>query len=424
VSGHPGRLSTPSGVVAAALVGVASGMLVIPALWPAVRSAPPLLGWIAGCWALRTLAVAVRDAAALRGAHARNHQARRVLLHAVRALGSGAVSDDRVRELAYRAAGVAIRWEPKPGQAVAPLLMALSAITTVVTVTAALLPVAPGPAASYAAVALIGCLGAAIVGRPGATWRGRTLRIRLQELTHLATSVTVVALASGDSVRHSSTAPFLLLAGFLVAGAVIELATVDPAGVRRATGALRPVRELSALGGARSITHSADSSSAPVGAAAIAYHLGGLDGRRVAVGGHLTVAEPGPTDGPYLRVQADGAIVPAAPNEVLVLPTALQRLVFATLADNVTLGTTATTPPDPASVRWDAVASDEFTNGIRLTDRQWWDVLAARLALRLARQPVGLLVLLGTPDEAVSRVLARWRSTGGTVIELPAGSGR
>ncbi|MEU4773175.1 hypothetical protein [Micromonospora sp. NPDC023644] len=411
------------GVVAALVGGAAGGAGVVVLCLDPARPPAATLGWLAAAWFVRAVAVAVRDAAAVVVAHRVTYRTRRDLLDAVIGLARAADRRPGQAELAYRASGVAIRWEPKPGQVVAPALRLVSVLAGGASVTLALGTVSPADAARLAAVAAGGAVVAALLGAPGGrTWRARAMRARLSGPAQLAAAAGVAAVAVWSAGYRPELAAPILLAGLLLVAGVLDLSAVDVTSFGRARRALPAVAEL--CRSASAVTAPAPSVAPSI--AAVAYLVPAV-GARVPAGGRQSVGGLADVTGPYVREEPDGTRRQVTAPELLVMAAALQRLVFATVAENLTLGepgTVALPGGAAAGLPVDRIASTEFLGGVDVTDDQWSELLAARLATRLADPDVRLLVLVGTPDPAMGRVLDRWRSTGGTVVELPDGDDR
>ncbi|WP_416970857.1 hypothetical protein [Streptomyces sp. 4F14] len=377
-------------------------------------------------WAARTL----DEALVPRAARAVDHAARRSVLNALARAADARRLDPDDRELAdaaHAAAGVAVRWEPKPGTAVAPAARLVRDTGVVAGVCAAL-------GAAYAPAGWL-CAGVAVLAgavrvrrhAPADAGFGRTRWLALARRTRrrpVTARVSALALAL-TAFLTAGTRPGLetgaALAAVLLyrAGAGLQ----DLTAPRHAVTALRRVRALSAT---------AARPRAPRGSAER------LTVRPLSGGGlRIRLTQPGPAGRPHVtevraapgasvrlatsRAAVDvlrGLMATATGPVLLVAPEPL-RLGFATLADNVTLGTgplpsglVAGLPYGPRTL-----LSAQYSRGVDLDDPAWSAVTAARLTAHLPAGPA-LICLAASPDPALARALDRARARGACVLRL------
>ncbi|MEU6298708.1 hypothetical protein [Streptomyces erythrochromogenes] len=345
---------------------------------------PPgaMLWWLIGCWLLYRAGTALHTAALAPTARALDRAARNRLLAAVRALGarSGHQNTERLRGHVYAAAGVAIRWEPKPGAAVAVVAGVADSVLLLAAVCAALATVDPVLAVGPALCAVL-ALGLAVRPR-GLLARGRgTGRAGWYARRRETRTVTVLAwvLAAGAAsspvlgAAHSpGTAAGLWAAAILLVRFQYGMAVADLTAVHHWLVTHRHLREVDRAAAA-----------------------GGRESRSNATTGLV--------------------VVPARPS----------RLGFADLAENVHLGVLGpeVSVPErlPRTVRvcrldelaaslpygWHTVLSAEFTGGVDLSDEAWDRITAARVGalLELGATEVSLP---SKPEPALAAVLADW----------------
>ncbi|MER5717421.1 hypothetical protein [Streptomyces sp. NPDC002132] len=382
-----GAWGAPAVVGAAVLRGAAcaTGVLLL--------AHPPgaVLWWLTGCWLLYRAGTALGTAALAPTARALDRAARNRLLRAVQRLSADAGRRDPlpVRDHLYAAAGVAIRWEPKPGAAVAVLAELTGSLLTLAGVCAALAVVDPALAAGPGLCAAL-ALGLVVrprrlraqgSGRAGWTARrreARTVAVLAGVLAGCAALVPVLG-----AVRRPDAAAGLVPAAVLLARFVYGLAAVDMTAVRHRRVTWRHLRE-------------AERAAAP-----------------------------------------GGGEQPATPTGVVVVPVRPSRLGFADLAENVHLG--ALGPDDslperlPRTVRlcrleelarslphgWHTVLSGEFSGGVDLDEEAWRRIMAARVSALLELGATEVL-LPGEPDPLLAAVLADWGSRTDTRVRSSA----
>lgn len=393
----------PLGVIGGAVLrgaGCAAGILLL------VYPTAAVLWWLIGCWLLYQAGTALGTAALAPTAHARDRAARIRLLRAVRRLGPapGRRAPEPLATHLYAAAGVAIRWEPKPGAAVAVIAHLTGSLLTVTSACAALAVVDPSLAVGPG---LCAAVAVGLVVRPrrrradGTGWAGRDGR----------------AGRAGWDTRRRETRIVTVLIGVLAAGA-----------------ALGP-----ALAAARRPDAAAGLCAAAVLLARFVYGLTAVDLTAVrhwrVTRRHLReverAAEP--------EESAPG-VEPAGvmPDGLVIVPARAGRLGFADLAANVHLG--ALGPDDsvperlPHTVRlchladlaqslprgWRTVLSAEFEGGVDLDDETWRRIATARVSALLeagARE----ILLPGEPDPFLAAVLADWSSRTGVRVRVSAG---
>ncbi|MGW2412277.1 hypothetical protein ACWCV5_08805 [Streptomyces tubercidicus] len=393
----------PLGVIGGAVLrgaGCAAGILLLGYPTPAV------LWWLIGCWLLYQAGAALGTAALAPTAHARDRAARIRLLRAVQRLGAapGRRAPEPLSTHLYAAAGVAIRWEPKPGAAVAVLAHLTGSLLTVASACVALAVVDPSLAVGPGLCAAV-AVGLVVrprrrrgdgAGRDGGAGRaGRTGRAGWDARRREARIVTVLigVLAAGAALgpalaaaRRPDAAAGLCAAAVLLARFVYGLTAVDLTAVRHWRVTRRHLREVE------------------------------------------RAAEP-----------EEGApgVMPAGvlPNGLVIVPARASRLGFADLAANVHLGSLG--PDDsvperlPHTVRlchladlaqslphgWRTVLSAEFAGGVDLDDETWRRIAAARVSALLeagARE----VLLPGEPDPLLAAVLADWSSRTGVRVRV------
>ncbi|MFF0447654.1 hypothetical protein ACFYT4_14815 [Streptomyces sp. NPDC004609] len=384
-------LAGPPGLLLGALLQSASCAAAV--LLP-VRSALPVLCWLGGCWLLYRAGAALRGAAEAPTAAAWDRAARTRLLRSVHRLaGSGHHHAwTRLQPHLYAAAGVAIRWEPKPGLAAVRLTDLAARALTVAGLCAALAVTAPAtaPASALApGLCALGALGLALRPRgPGTRGTGR----------------------AGWSARRRESRVVAVLAGALAAGAALApaLAAADrpdaPAGPLLAAVALVPS----------------------------VYRLGRVDlsavRHRRLTQRHLSAVEraaartPEPADTPH----GGPVAVPARPG----------RLGFTDLAENIHLGALAGDDPLPGALPhtvrlcgleelartlphgWRTVLSAEFSGGVDLDEADWRRIGAARVSARIEAGATTVR-LTAEPDPLLAAVLADWNSRTGVRVLPP-----
>ncbi|MFM9447580.1 hypothetical protein [Streptomyces acidiscabies] len=381
-------------------------------------------------WAARTLDGVLVP----RAARAVDHSARRSVLDALARAADARRLDPDDRELgdaAHAAAGVAVRWESKPGTAVGPAARLVHDAVVVGGVCAAL-------GAAYAPAGWL-CAGAAVLagavrvrlhapadaGFGRARWLALARRTRRRPVTARG-SALVPALTAFLTVgtRPGLEAGAALAAVLLYrAGAALQ----DLTALRHGVTALRRVRALSAT---------AARPRAPRGPAerltVRPLPGGGLRIRLTQPGpaGRPQVTEVGAAPGAYVRLTTTRAatdvlhhLMTTATGPVLMVPPDPLRLGFATLADNVTLGGTRPLPPGPARLAAGfphgprTLLSAQYSRGVELDDHAWSAVTAARLTARLPAGPV-LICLAASPAPALARALERARARGACVLRL------
>ncbi|MGA5562902.1 hypothetical protein ACPCUV_17225 [Streptomyces platensis] len=386
----------PLGLLGGAVLrgaGCGTGVLLL------IRPPAAVLWWLIGCWLMYQAGAALGTAALPPTARAHDRAARVRLLRAVRRLGTvqrlgaapGHHAPGPLRDHLYAAAGVAIRWEPKPGAAVAVLAHLTGSLLTLAGLVAALAVVDPSVAMG---AGLCVALALGLVMRP----RGRRARD--------------TGRAGWDARRRASRTVTLLI-GALAAGA-----------------ALVPV-----LAAARRPDAAVGLCSAAVLLARFLYGLTAVD---------LTAVRHRQVTRRHLR-QVERAAVPdggepgAAPAGIVVVPVRPSRLGFADLAENVHLGALG---PDesvperlPRTVRlchldalarslprgWRTVLSAEFSGGVDLDEETWRRIAAARISAHLERSAATEVLLPGEPDPFLAAVLADWSSRAGVRVRRFAG---
>ncbi|MEU9484136.1 hypothetical protein AB0D83_10780 [Streptomyces decoyicus] len=374
----------PSGVIGGAVLrgaGCATGVLLL------VHPSAAVLWWLIGCWLLYQAGTALGTAALAPAARARDRAARIRLLRAVQRLGTAPGHRDPgpLRDHLYAAAGVAIRWEPKPGAAVAVLAHLTGSLLTLTSLCAALAVVDPalaiGPGlCTVLALGLVARprrLRAGGTGRAGWDARRRETRIVAVLIGVLAGGAALVpALAAA---HRPDAAVGLCPAAVLLARFLYGLTTVDLTAVRHRRVTRRHLRKV----------------------------------ERAAA----------PDDGGPGGAPAGLVVVPARPC----------RLGFADLAENVHLG--ALGPDDslperlPHTVRlchlenlaqslphgWRTVSSAEFSGGVDLDEETWRRIAAARVSA-LVELGATEVLLPGEPDPFLAAVLAYWSSRSGVLV--------
>ncbi|MFD0266190.1 hypothetical protein ACFVGY_06285 [Streptomyces sp. NPDC127106] len=387
-----GAWGTPTVVGAAVLQGVActTGVLLL------VHPPGAVLWWLTGCWLLYRAGTAMGTAALAPTARALDRAARTRLLRAVQQLGADRGRRDPVtlRDHLYAAAGVAIRWEPKPGAAVAVLAELTASLLPLAGVCAALAAVDPALAAGPGLCAAL-ALGVVVrprrlrargSGRAGWTARRREARIVAVLAGVLAGCAALVPVLG--AVRQPDAAAGLVPAALLLARFVYGLAAVDMTAVRHWRVTWR--------------------------------HLRAVERAAVPAGGEQ----------------------PTTPARVVV-PVRPSHLGFADLAENVHLG--ALGPDDPLPERlprtirlcrleelahslphgWHTVLSSEFSGGVDLDEEAWRRITAARVSALLELGATEVL-LPGEPDPFLAAVLADWSSRTRTRVRAsgtPEGAG-
>ncbi|MCF3141687.1 hypothetical protein [Streptomyces platensis] len=385
----------PLGLIGGAVLrgaGCGTGVLLL------VHPSAGVLWWLIGCWLMYQAGVALTAAALPPTARARDRAARVRLLRAVERLGAvqrlgadpGRPDPGPLRDHVYAAAGVAIRWEPKPGAAVAVLAHLTGSLLTLTGLAAALAVVDPALAAG---VGLCVALALGLVLRPRGRRAGATGR-------------------AGWDARRRASRTVAVLVGVLAAGA-----------------ALLPL-----LAAARRPDAAVGLCSAAVLLARFVYGLTAVD---------LTALRHRRVTRRHLR-EVERAAVPegggpgAAPAGIVVVPARPGRLGFADLAENVHLGALG---PDesvperlPRTVRlchldalaqslprgWRTVPSAEFSGGVDLDEEAWRRIAAARVSALLERGATEVL-LPGEPDPFLAAVLADWSSRAGVRVRVLAG---
>ncbi|MGW8555608.1 hypothetical protein [Streptomyces tubercidicus] len=403
----------PLGVIGGAVLrgaGCAAGILLLGYPTAAVH------WWLIGCWLLYQAGTALGTAALAPTARARDRAARIRLLRAVQRLGAapGRRAPESLATHLYAAAGVAIRWEPKPGAAVAVLAHLTGSLLTVASACVALavvdLSLAVGP--SLCAAVAVGLVvrprrrrrdgtgragGAGRGGRDGRAGRaglaGWDARRREARIVTVLIGVLAAGAALGPAlaaVRRPDAAVGLCAAAVLLARFVYGLTAVDLTAVRHWRVTRRHLQEV-----------------------------------------ERAAAEP--------EEDAPG-VVPAGgmPDGLVIVPARAGSLGFADLAANVHLG--ALGPDDsvperlPHTVRlcqladlaqslprgWRTVLSAEFAGGVDLDDETWRRIAAARVSALLEGGATDVL-LPGEPDPFLAAVLADWGSRTGVRVRVSAG---
>ncbi len=378
----------PAGVIGGAVLraaGCATGVLLL------VQPTAAVLWWLIGCWLLYQAGTALGTAALAPTARARDRAARIRLLGAVQRLGPAPGHRDPgpLRDDLYAAAGVAIRWEPKPGAAVTALAHVTGSLLTLTSLCLALavvdppLAVGPGLCAALALGLVVRPRGLRAEGAGRAGWDARRRETRI-------IAVLIGVLAAGAAfvptlaaARRPDAAVGLCSAAVLLARFLYGLAAVDLAAVRHQQVTHRHIREV-------------ERASAP-------------------------------DDG-------DPWVMPAG---LVVVPARAGRLGFADFAENVHLG--ALGPDDsvperlPHTVRlchledltqslprgWHTVPSAEFSGGVDLDEETWRRVAAARVSALLELGATEVL-LPGEPDPFLAAVLADWGSRTGVRVRVSA----
>lgn len=372
------------GVVAGAVlraVSVTAGVVLL------ARPPDGVLWWLTGCWMAYEAGTALGGASLVPAAQARDRRARCQLLTAVQSLAVSPPDPADCESLGahlYAAAGVAIRWEPKPSAAVTVQVRVADSALVLAGLCGALATVSPPLAAASA-----GCTVLAVVlalhprvlptrGAGAAGWRSRRRRgLARTALVGVLAAAGALAPALG-ALRQPHAVAGLLGCALLFAHTLYGLAAVDPTAVRHWRATRHHLRE--------------------VGRAAAEVRAADLAG----------VARSAPRSGPSV-------LVPARPT----------HLGFADLAENVHLG--ALGPGEsvsellPRTVRlcrldtlagtlpqgWHTVLSAEFSGGVDPDGDTWRRIGAARVSalLELGATEVRLS---GAPDPLLSEVLAAW----------------
>ncbi|MEW9518207.1 hypothetical protein [Streptomyces tubercidicus] len=390
----------PLGVIGGAVLrgaGCAVGILLL------VYPTAAVLWWLIGCWLLYQAGTALGIAALAPTAHARDRAARIRLLRAVQRLGAapGQPAPEPLATHLYAAAGVAIRWEPKPGAAIAVIAHLTGSLLTVASACAALAVVDPSLAVGPS---LCAAVAVGLVVRPrrrradgrgragGAGRAGWDARRRETRIVTVLIGVLAAGAALGPALaaaRRPDAAVGLCAAAVLLARFVYGLTAVDLTAVRHGRMTRRHLREVE------------------------------------------RAAEP-----------EEGApgVVPAGamPDGLVIVPARASRLGFADLAANVHLGSLG--PDDsvperlPHTVRlchladlaqslprgWRTVLSAEFAGGVDLDDETWRRIAAARVSALLEGGSTEVL-LPGEPDPFLAAVLADWGSRTGVRVRVSAG---
>ncbi|MFE7539388.1 hypothetical protein [Streptomyces platensis] len=379
----------PLGIIGGAVLrsaGCGTGVLLL------VRPPAAVLWWLIGCWLMYQAGAALGTAGLAPAARARDRAARVRLLRAVQRLGAAPGHRDPgpLRDHLYAAAGVAIRWEPKPGTAVAVLAHLTGSLLTLAGLGAALAVVDPTLAL---AAGLCVALGLGLVMRPRGRRAGGTGRAGWDARRRASRTVAVLigALAAGAALvpllaaaRRPDAAVGLCAAAVLLARFLYGLTAVDLTALRHRRVTRRHLREV----------------------------------ERAAV--------------------PDGGEPGAAPAGIVVVPVRPSRLGFADLAENVHLGALG---PDesvperlPRTVRlchldalaqslprgWRTVPSAEFSGGVDLDEETWRRIAAARVSALLERGATEVL-LPGEPDPFLAAVLADWSARAGVRVRVCAG---
>ncbi|MFE7277382.1 hypothetical protein [Streptomyces sp. NPDC057623] len=396
-------------------------------------------------WSART----VGGLAVPRAARAVDHEARRSVLTTIDRLADSGRLDpgDRVlRDAVHAAAGVAIRWEPKPGTAIAPAARLLH--TALVLCGTCLALASAHPPAGWL------CVGGVVLGGVARSWRpapagavfGRAQWLALAGRTRRRPlTARVSALALGlTAFLTAGTRPGLEAGAALAAVLLYRTAATpqDTTALRHGVTALRQVRRLVATAGRtpgdRTPGARMTVRTLPDGGVRIRLAQPGTSGTpgrdhvtevRMAPGRHvrLTTARDSTDVLRHLMV-AGGGQAPGDTVPVLLVPPDPLRLGFASLADNVTLGGAPedrAQPPSDDVTKLAAglsrgrrtVLSAQYARGEELDESGWAVVTAARVAARLPAGPV-LVCLAADPDPALARVLERARNTGACVLQL------
>jgi len=371
-------LAGPLGLVLGAVLRSASCAMAV--VLP-VRSAGAALCWLGACWLLHQAGTALHRTAEAPTAGGRDRSARTRLLRSVHRLVTVAGPQARVplQPHLYAAAGVAIRWEPKPGLATVRLAHLATSALTVAGLCAALAATDPALAITPGLCA-VGVLGLALrppgpglrgTGRAG--WDARRVEARAVSVLAGALAACAASAPALGAADRPDAAPGLLLAAVLLAPSVYRLGPTDLSAVRH----WRVTR----------------------------HHL-----REVERAAAATPDAPDPL-----------------PAGLVTVPTRVCRLGFADLAENVHLGDLAPDDavPDrlPHTVRlcgleelarvlpngWHTVLSAEFSGGVDLDEAAWQRIGAARISARLERGAT-MVRLLGAPDPFLATVLADWCS--------------
>ncbi|QXJ25700.1 hypothetical protein AGRA3207_007228 [Actinomadura graeca] len=347
-----------------------------------------VLWWLTGCWLLYQAGQGLYTSALAPAALSRDEAARTRLLRIVQSLAT-ARTPPRVplRDHLYAAAGVAIRWEPKPGAAFAARAHIGGSLLTVAALCGVLAAVAPALAAGSGACAVLAV---------GLVLRPRGLRAR-------GTG------RAGWAIRRREARTVTVLAGLLAVGAAL----VPVAGAVHRPDAVTGLMATAVL------------------LARLVYGMTAADVGAVrhwqATRCHLREAEratpPGPVRGEDAPAGGRLVVVAALPS----------RLGFADLAENVHLG--ALSPGDsvparlPRTVRlcgleelagslphgWRTVLSAEFSGGVDLDEDTWERIAAARISA-LLELGAAQVRLTGEPGPILTEVLADWSSRVGTRV--------
>ncbi|MFE6743252.1 hypothetical protein [Streptomyces tubercidicus] len=409
------------GVVVGAVLrgaGCAAGILLLGYPTAAV------LWWLIGCWLLYQAGTALGTAALAPTARARDRAARIRLLRAVQRLGAapGRQAPEPLATHMYAAAGVAIRWEPKPGAAVAVLAHLTGSLLTVTSACVALAVVDPTLAVGPG---LCAAVAAGLVVRPRRRregdmgWAGRDGRDRRAERDGGAGRDARAGRAGWDARRREARIVTVLI-GVLAAGAAIG----------------------PALAAARRPDAAAGLCAAAVLLARFVYGLTAVDLTAVR---HWRVTRRHLREVERAAEPEEGApgVVPTGvlPAGLIVVPARASRLGFADLAANVhlgSLGPDASVPERlPHTVRlchladlaqslprgWRTVLSAEFAGGVDLDDETWRRIAAARVSALLeggARE----VLLPGDPDPFLAAVLADWSTRTGVRVRVRVSAGR
>ncbi|KND26271.1 hypothetical protein [Streptomyces acidiscabies] len=427
---RPGAGPVPVGpgvLLGAALLRAAAPVAAVLLL---LRNGPGTGYALAACaavwWAARTLDGVLVP----RAARAVDHAARRSVLDALARAADARRLDPDDRELAdaaHAAAGVAVRWEPKPGTAVGPAARLVRDAVTVSGV-CAVLGAAYAPAGWLCAGAAV-LAGAVRVRRParadaafGRTrWLALARRTRRRPVTARVSALAPALTAFLTAGTRPGLEAGAALAAVLLyrAGAALQ----DLTALRHGVAALSRVRAL------RTTAARPRAPRAPAERLTVRPLPGG--GLRIRLtqpdpAGHPHATEIDAAPGtsvhlPTTRAATDVLhhLMTTTTGPVLMVPPAPLRLGFATLTDNITLDTrplparlVAGLPYGPRTL-----LSAQYSRGVDLDDDAWSTVTAARLTARLPAGPA-LICLAASPAPALARALDRARAQGACVLRL------